>query len=461
MKTENWEFLADPQAERNVLGACLLAKQIPEEITGLLEPKDFYHLQNGEIYAAMERLQNRQTPVDLTTLPDELSKTDKLDRIGGRIYLTGLFEGVASAANASYHAEIILEFSVRRSLASAGREIADAAYQRIKEISELKDFAESKITALSRSRTRDRLKALKNLLEDTYLKLDEPRDFLSSGFDDLDKITGGWEPGDYVILAGRPSMGKTALALAIAERTSEKNPVGIFSLEMSARALGDRLLTAKSGVHFGRYRKDKLAEEEYRRILAAHQQLAQLPIEISDLSAIDILALKQLARRHTKSGQTYVLIVDYLQLLHCDRRENRQQEITFISGHLKALAKELGCILIVLSQLSRQVELRGGNHRPQLADLRESGAIEQDADEVLFVYRPEYYGIKEKKHKNGETTDLRGLAEIIIAKNRNGKTGECWLVFDKEYARFRELSFRPPEQDFHGGPGFSEEKLPF
>lgn len=439
MKKENWETLSDLTAERSVLGACLLDRTIPETISGMLAPKDFYHLNNGEIFAAMEKLSEAKIPIDLISLTDRLRREDKLDRVGGPLYLTSLYEGMATASNAAYHAKIVLDFSLRRQLQSAARDIISATGDLTKGESELRDFAENKIGSLKTHK--EKLLQLKDCVEDTYGRLDEPRSYVYSGYADVDAITGGFAPQDYVLIAARPSMGKTAWALDLAVNMAQAGQtVHVVSLETSKEMLSERMLVSDSGVHFGRYRKGRLSQEETDRLLASTQKLAQLPIFICDNSGLDIYDLKHVVRKSVWSTQKNVVIIDHLQLIQCEQRENRQQEITFISGHLKALAKETNAVVVVLCQLSRAVEGRA-LHRPQLSDLRESGSLEQDADEVIFIYRPEYYGISESKDKTG-TTDFRGKAEIIVAKHRNGRTGECWLLFEKERTRFLELSYR-------------------
>jgi len=433
MKSENWELLADVTAERSVLGACLLDRKIPEALNGVLRPRDFYYLHNGEIYAAMEKLEERKTPVDITSLQDELRRDEKLDRLGGPLYLFSLMEGIATAANANYHAKIILDFSLRRQLQSAGRDIISACNDLLKTKEELQDFAENKIGSLKTGR--DKLVFLKECLEETCAGLSFFPKYVYTGYPDLDSILGGFEPQDYVLLAARPSMGKTAWALGMAQRMAAAgNTVHFFSLEMSKSALAERLLIAETGIQFGRYRNGALSEYEKTVIGNAAQKLSKLPIFVCDQTVGDIYALKHAVRKSVWQTRKNIVFIDHLQLIQCERRENRNQEMTFISSHLKALAKETDAILIVLSQLSRAVEERT-LHRPQLSDLRESGSLEQDADEVIFIYRPEYYKILEQKTKNG-AVDLRGLAEIIVAKHRNGRTGECWLVYDKERSRF-------------------------
>lgn len=438
MERENFELLADATAERSVLGACLLEREIPQNLEGLLAPRDFYYLQNGEIFAVMEKLKERQALIDLTSLGDELRRTDKLDRIGGVLYLTSLLEGTATAANAVYHAKIVLDFSLRRQLQSAAREIISASGNLTKTEVELRDYAENKITSLRAHR--EKLLLLRECLEDACARIDENKPFIYSGYADFDKIIGGFLPQDYVLLAARPSMGKTAWILNMGERMAEAgNTIHIVSLEMSKEMLAERMLVADSGVHIGRYRKAALAPEEYDALFRSKEKLSRLPIHVCDNAGVDIFELKHLIRRSILPTRRNVVIIDYLQLIQSPPKENRQQEITFISGHLKSLAKETNAVLIVLSQLSRAVEGRGV-HRPQLSDLRESGSLEQDADEVVFIYRPEYYKIFEQKTREG-VMDLRGLAEIIVAKHRNGKTGECWLTFRADRARFDDRSY--------------------
>jgi replicative DNA helicase len=387
-------------------------------------------------------LYERNEPTDLLTLTTELNKRQQLADVGGAFYLAGLVDNVSTAANIEYHAKIVFEKSMSRKLINASTQIAQRAYEATENAEDLLDEAEQMIFALSERKLSRGFTHLNPILHDTFENIERLHAHSSSvtgvatGFTKLDEMTAGFQPGDLIIIAARPSMGKTALCLNIARNASidGKIGVGIFSLEMASHQLAQRMLCSEARVDSHLMRTGRLPGDAWSNLSIAVGSLAQAPIFIDETPAISVTEVRSRARRliseHDNLG---MLIIDYLQLMRGPREaESRQQEISAISRNLKALAKELNIPIVALSQLSRAVESRGdGQKRPQLSDLRESGAIEQDADVVLFIYRPSRYGQVEEHEKN--------RAEIIIGKQRNGPTGTVELVFLDHYAAFENL----------------------
>jgi replicative DNA helicase len=374
------------------------------------------------------------------TLSEELRKSGDLESAGGISFLTELVDSVPSAANIEHYAKIVLDKYILRQLISASSDIARECYRAEHDAGSILDEAEQKIFRVSESRVSQGFAHIKDILKERFEEIQrvhESRESitgLSSGFIDLDKYTAGFHPGDLVIIAGRPSMGKTSFALNIAQHVGldGKRPAAIFSLEMSKELLVQRLLCSEAQVDAQKVRRGFTSAKDIERLTNAAGLLSEAPLFIDDTPAITTLDIRARARRLKVERDISLIIVDYLQLARTsERTENRQQEISSISRSMKALAKELGVPVIALSQLSRAVEARGGDKRPVLSDLRESGAIEQDADLVLFLYRPEFYdpGDPEKE----------GKAELIIGKQRNGPTGTVNLMFEKQYTRFRSL----------------------
>jgi len=444
------------EAEQSVLGAMLLSKEAIGKAVELLDESCFYRVEHQQIFQAIITLYDANKPVDLITLTHELRKRRKLKEAGGRVYLMNLLESTPTAANLEYYARIILEKATLRNLADVATGIVTECYQPQVEADNLLDKAEQQIFNLSESRMRGGFVHIGEILPHTFEAIEEfhkREGFVTgipSGFKELDSLTSGFQKSDLVIIAGRPSMGKTALSLSIAQYVSikEKLPVAIFSLEMSKSPLVQRMLCSEAKVDSHLLRTGRLPNRDWPRLSIAVGPLSEAPIFIDDTPAIGVLEMRAKARRLKSSHNIGMVILDYLQLMQGPKgAENRQQEISTICRSLKGLAKELDVPVVALSQLSRQVEVRGKEHRPQLSDLRESGAIEQDADLVLFIYRPEIYGILQDRKGN----PLQGLAEIIIGKQRNGPTGSVKLAFIDEYAKFENPAFIEEEPAIEEG----------
>ncbi len=434
------------EAEQSVLGAMLLSKEAIGKAVELLDESCFYRVEHQQIFQAIISVYDGNRPVDLIILTQELKKRRKLKEAGGRVYLMGLLESTPTAANLEYYARIVLEKATLRKLADVTTGIATECYQPQVEADNLLDRAEQQIFNLSESRMRGGFVHIGEILPHTFEAIEEfhkREGFvtgLPSGFKELDTLTSGFQKSDLVIIAGRPSMGKTAFCLSIAQYVAikEKIPVAMFSLEMSKSQLVQRMLCSEARIDSHLLRTGRLPNRDWPRLSIAVGPLSEAPIFIDDTPAIGVLEMRAKARRLKSSQNIGMVIVDYLQLMQGPKgAENRQQEISIICRSLKGLAKELDVPVLALSQLSRQVEVRGKEHRPQLSDLRESGAIEQDADLVLFIYRPELYGILQDRKGN----PLKGVAEIIIGKQRNGPTGSVKLAFIDEYARFENPAF--------------------
>ncbi len=437
------------EAERAVLGGILLEPEASTRAIEVVLPEAFYHPAHARIYRAMVALFVKHEPIDVMTLSEELRKSGDLESAGGIAFLTELVDSVPSAANIEHYAKIVLDKYILRQLISASSNIARECYRAEHDAGTILDEAEQKIFRVSESRISQGFAHIKDILKERFEEIQrvhESRESitgLSTGFIDLDKFTAGFHPGDLVIIAGRPSMGKTSFALNIAQHVGldEKRPAAIFRLEMSKELLVQRLLCSEAQVDAQKVRRGFTSAKDIERLTNAAGLLSEAPLFIDDTPAITTLDIRARARRLKVERDISLIIVDYLQLVRTsERSENRQQEISSISRSMKALAKELGVPVVALSQLSRAVEARGGDKRPVLSDLRESGAIEQDADLVLFLYRPEFYdpGDPEKE----------GKAELIIGKQRNGPTGTVNLMFEKQYTRFRSLdTSHVPEAD--------------
>ncbi|HMB92116.1 MAG TPA: replicative DNA helicase [Rhodothermales bacterium] len=454
-----------PQAtdvEQSVLGAMLIEREAIPRAIEILSADAFYTGKHQKIYTAMLSLFERGNPVDLITLSDELKRRGELDDVGGAYYLTELTTQVASAANVEYHARIIAEKSLLRKLIETMTGLVGQAYDPSADAFELLDEAEGDIFRISETNLRKAATSMNEVLKDTLAHLESIHGReggitgVPSGFSRLDEMTGGWQKSDLIIIAARPSMGKTAFSLAAA-RNAALHPehatgVAIFSLEMSSQQLAQRLLTSEARVNAQAARTGRLSEDDWPRLARAAGRLSAAPIFIDDTPGLGILELRAKCRRLKAEHDIGLVIVDYLQLMHGTvggRNSNREQEIAQISRSLKSLAKELNVPVVALSQLSRAVETRGGDKRPQLSDLRESGSIEQDADVVAFIYRAERYGIT--VDENGNSTE--GLGEIIIGKQRNGPIGDVTLAFVHQFARFENLTTYYAA-DSGGGDGF-------
>ncbi len=437
------------QVEQSVLGAMLLEREAIPRAIEILPPGSFYTDRHNAIYESILSLFERANPVDIITVGDELKRRDKLDAIGGSYYLSELTSSVATAANVEYHARIIAEKSLLRNLIETMTQVVGKAYEPSADAFELLDEAESDIFKISDSQLRRAATSMHDVLKETLTRLESIHGReggitgVPSGFKRVDQMTGGWQPSDLIIIAARPSMGKTAFALAMARNAAlhqeGQTGVAIFSLEMSSGQLAQRLLTSEARVDAQSARTGRLNDDDWPRLARAAGKLSEAPIFIDDTPGLTVLELRAKCRRLKAEHDIGLVIVDYLQLMHgtgMGKNSNREQEIAHISRSLKGLAKEINVPVIALSQLSRAVETRGGDKRPQLSDLRESGSIEQDADVVAFIYRAERYGIT--VDENGNSTE--GLAELIIGKQRNGPIGDVTLAFVHQHARFENLT---------------------
>ncbi len=423
------------EGEQAVLGSMLSSREAVSKVLQWLEEDHFYKDSHRQIFSAMVALFNEGEPIDTISVLDRLKKNKQLEAVGGAYYITGLVESVPTVANVERYAKIVLEKALLRRLILISHDITKEAYDDSREVDEILDQAEQSIFNISQKRLKGGFQQIEPILHETFERLDKIHAMpgsvtgIPSGLVDLDEITSGFQSGELIIIAGRPGMGKTSLALTMARNAAveQKTPVGIFSLEMANHQLALRLLTAEAKVDSHLVRTGKLPKKQWRNLSIAVGNLAEAPIMLDDTPSIGVLELRAKARRLLAEKKIGMIMVDYLQLMQGPKGiESRQQEISVISRSLKALAKELDVPVIALSQLSRQVENRA-DHKPQLSDLRESGAIEQDADLVIFLYRPYIYSNEEED---------RGKAQIIVAKQRNGPTGSVDVTFVDRYARF-------------------------
>jgi replicative DNA helicase len=434
-------------AERAVIAAMLMDQDALLRATEHVVDSMFYREGHRRIFRAMVTISERGDVVDPLTLVEELNRRGELEAVGGKDYIGFLLDVVPTAANVEYHARIVQEKAILRGVIETCTTLVTEAYEGKLLAADLLDEAEQRVFQLSQSRGTDGFMRIKQLMWPTMERIEALQrggrsvTGVPSGFNDLDEMTSGFQPSDLIIVAARPSMGKTALVLNIAQHVAieENTPVAVFSLEMSKESLVQRMLTAEARVDSQLLRKGKLRDDEYPRIAKAAGILSSAPIWIDDTPGVSLLEMRSKARRLKAETDIGLVIVDYLQLMTGPTSENRQQEISMISRSLKALAKELHVPVLALSQLSRAPEQRTGEgKRPQLSDLRESGAIEQDADLVMFIYRPEVYeGLQDK-----DGNSLEGRAEIIVGKQRNGPTGSVNLYFHKSYTRFENYSPR-------------------
>jgi replicative DNA helicase len=431
------------EAEQSVLGSLLIDRDAIIKIAAVVKPEDFYGGANGTIYKAVLDLYNRREPTDYITLTDELGRKELLDQVGGVAYLTSLLGAVPTAVHVEYYAKIVERTATLRRLIEAGAQIVAIGYQDGVETEDALDRAEQAIFRVSEKRTTKDFQSIAEVLDRFFDQIDYLQQHrgevvgVATGFTDLDQLTGGLQRSDLIILAARPSVGKTAFALGMAygAAVTHGKTVGVFSLEMSAEQLVQRLLSTETGVDSHRLRLGHIDDHEWDRISRAFGRLAEASIYIDDTAGIGVMELRSKARRLQAEQGLDLLVVDYLQLMSARRSENRVQEISEISRGLKGLARELNIPVIALSQLSRAVETRS-DHRPMLSDLRESGSIEQDADIVMFIYRDEVYD---------PDTEKKGIAEIIVSKHRNGPVGSINLRFFNQTARFADLElYRDP-----------------
>ncbi|HNW75510.1 MAG TPA: replicative DNA helicase [Bacteroidales bacterium] len=438
-----------PQAielEEAVLGAMMLEKDALTEVIEILSPQVFYKESHRVIFSAIQRLFADTEPIDILTVTEALKKSGELEMAGGPYYITMLTNRVASAANIEYHAHIILQKYIQRELIKISSEVIKDAYEDTTDVFDLLDKAESNLFQISESSLRRTSRTMQALVKEAIEEIAAGRKNdghlkgVGTGFSELDRITGGWQKSDLIIIASRPGMGKTALSLTMARNAAVdfKKPIAVFSLEMSAVQLVTRLISSETGINAEKLKKGNLNDIEWQHLNSKITTLIDAPIFIDDTPALTIFELRAKTRRLKAQHDIDMIILDYLQLMQggAEHKGNREQEISSISRSLKALAKELNIPIIALSQLSRDVEKRGGTKKPILSDLRESGSIEQDADMVLFIYRPEYYKIE--TDEKGESTN--GTAEISIAKNRSGATKDIKLRFIAQYAKFADYS---------------------
>ncbi len=425
------------EAEQSVLGAILLENESFIKVLDLIKDGDFYRESHRKIYRAMLELSEGNEAIDLVTLAERLGRKNELDAVGGPSYLASLATDVPTAANIKYHAKIVKEKAILRGLLKAATEIAGKVYEESLDADNLIDFAEKTVFDISENRVKTSFDPLKDLIKDSFSMIESLYDRkeaitgLPSGFPELDELTTGFQPADLIIVGGRPGMGKTAFALNIAQHVGveHKEPVAVFSLEMSKKQLALRMLCSEAMVDSNLVRKGIINKRnDWHKLTSAAGKLSEAPIFIDDSSSTSALEIRAKARRLKKEHGLGLVIVDYLQLMRGHGAfERREQEISDISRSLKSLAKELDLPVLALSQLNREVE-KSQSKRPTLANLRESGAIEQDADVILFLHRDEIY--------DRENPAKKGKAELIIAKQRNGPTGTVKLTFLDKYTRF-------------------------
>jgi len=431
------------EAEKSLLGALLLDKDAIIKVVDILRPDDFYRENHEIIYRAMLKLYEARSPIDIVTLTDTLEKEKNLEEVGGASYLTSLANVVPSAAHVVDYAKITQSKATLRELIGASAQISELAFAEKDEISSVLDRAERTLFGVSQKYLKKEFIALRDILAESFDRIDDLHKHkgklrgLATGFRDLDNILAGLQASDLIVVAARPAMGKTSFALNISAHAAirEKAPVGIFSLEMSKEQLVDRLICSEAGVDSWKLRTGNLSDEDFPKIGHAMGMLSEAPIFIDDSPMLNVMEIRTKARRLQADHGLSLVMVDYLQLMEgaaYPSEQNRVQEISEISRALKALARELNVPVLAVSQLSRAVEMRP-SHIPQLADLRESGSIEQDADVVIFLYREDYY---EKE------TEKKNIADILIKKHRNGPTGEMELYFVPEQLSFRNLEKR-------------------
>ena len=428
------------EAEQSVLGAMLIKKEAITQAQELLRPDDFYREAHRIVFETMLELAGDNEAVDLVTLTEALRKKEMLEKVGGISFITALANYVPTAANIVYHAQIVKEKSELRHLIDAATEIASAAYEATDDVKDIMDDAEKKILAVAANQTGGAFEPIRNIVIDTVGRVETLYENqggltgISTGFRDLDRDTSGLQKSDLILVAARPSMGKTAFTLNIATYAALHGyTVAFFSLEMSKEQLVQRMLCSEGGIDSQRLRTGQLEDADWDRLINTADRISKASIYIDDTAGINVMDLRSKARRLKAEHGLDLIVIDYLQLMQGRARsssDNRQQEISEISRSLKALARELDVPVVALSQLSRSVESRTVK-KPMLSDLRESGSLEQDADIVMFLYREDYYD---------QETERKNITEVIIAKHRNGPIGTIELFFQKEFTKFRDLS---------------------
>lgn len=430
----------DIEIEEAVLGALLLEPEVVSDVMDQLQADCFFKEAHRKIFEAIAALSLRNDPVDILSVSSELSKSGNLEEVGGMAYLSRLSNKIGAAAHVEYHSKVILEKFLQRELISISHEVQKIAYENSLPVDELVDTAEQKIFTLAERNMRRETESISSVINKAVSEIEENqkrKDNLSgvpSGYANIDKITYGWQKSDLIIIAARPSVGKTAFVLTMARNMAVNHniPVGFFSLEMPATQLVKRLMVSETGLSTDKIRgAKKMDDTEWRMLNSGLAKLAQSPLWIDDTPSLSVYEFRSKARRLVQKNKVQIIILDYLQLMAGppELRGMREQEVAAISRALKSIAKELSVPIIALSQLSRAVETRGGNKRPQLSDLRESGAIEQDADIVMFIHRPEFVGVVEENAYPGKT-------DVIIAKHRNGEVCDVPMRFLSEEVRF-------------------------
>lgn len=426
------------EAEQAVLAAMFFEREAIYEVVQILAEKDFYRQDHGILYQTILELNEKGQPVDLITVSEKLRKEGNLEKAGGITYIAQVANAPGTASNVTYYANIVKEKATLRELIRITTNLTNRGYEDSEEPEELLDDAEKMVLEISQGRVRTGLTPISGVIDDAISRLEylynkkEAMTGFTSGFADLDKVTSGWQNSDFIILAARPAMGKTAFCLNMAQNGAIKTgrPVAVFSLEMSKEQLVQRMVASAAEIDQQKIRTGRLLEEDWATLVTAIGPLAEAPIYLDDTPAITVREIRAKCRRLKAEKGLAMVVIDYLQLMSGGgRQENRQQEVSQISRSLKALARELNIPIMALSQLSRSVE-QGTEKKPSLSHLRESGSLEQDADIVMFIYRDEYYN---------EDTEKKGIAEIIIAKHRNGATGSVELSFRKEFTKFGDL----------------------
>ncbi|MFA8301180.1 MAG: replicative DNA helicase [Hyphomicrobiales bacterium] len=432
------------ELEEAVLGALMIEKDAVTTVIDILKPEVFYKQANQAIYFAIQSLFARSEPIDILTVTNELKSNGDLELVGGPYYITQLTTRVSSSAHIEFHARIILQNHLKRELIRIGSEIVKDAYEDTNDVFELLDKAEQNLFSISENNLRRSFADMPSLVQEAVSEIESSRNDeghlkgIPSGFTELDRLTAGWQKSDLIILAARPGMGKTAFTLTMARNIAVdfSRAVAVFSLEMSSVQLVTRLISAETQLSADKLKKGNLADHEWQQLNTKIAPLVNAKLFIDDTPALTIFELRAKCRRLKAQHNIEMVFIDYLQLMSgSSDKGNREQEISAISRGLKSLAKELNVPILALSQLSRAVETRGGSKKPMLSDLRESGAIEQDADMVMFIYRPEYYGIEQDEDGNS----TQGIAEICISKHRNGALRDVPLRFIDKYAKFTDL----------------------
>lgn len=442
--------------EEAVLGALMLESEALNDVVEILKPESFYKIEHQKIFEAITDLFSKSEPIDILTVTSWLKKEGSLELVGGPYFVSQLTDRVASSANAEFHARIIAQKFIQRELIRVSGETYHEAFEDTTDVLDLLDKAEANLFAVAEGNLRKSYDSMSTLVKKALEQVEEAASKdggitgVPTGFTELDKMTNGWQNSDLLIIAARPAMGKTAFVLSMTRNIAVefKKPVAFFSLEMASVQLVNRLISSESGIPGEKLKKGSLDKNDWEHMHASLKQLGEAPIFIDDTPALSVFELRAKCRRLKTQHDIQMIIIDYLQLMTAGSslKGNREQEISTISRSLKALAKELNVPVIALSQLSRAVETRGGTKRPMLSDLRESGAIEQDADMVMFLYRPEYYGIETSEETNLPT---EGLTELIVAKHRSGATGTVPLRFINSLAKF--TNYDDPEFSIAGG----------